>query len=39
MKLGDTVPDVRLFNSAGVEVTLQEFVKRPTIVQCLRYYG
>lgn len=39
MRIGDTVPEARLLDSSGDEVTLQAFVKRPTIVQCLRYYG
>lgn len=39
LEVGDTVPEVTLRSSAGEEVTLQQHLDRPTIVQCMRYFG
>lgn len=38
-RVGDTVRDVSLHTVDGGEVSLHDLVDRPTIVQCLRYYG
>lgn len=39
LELGETVPEIRLRDSSGGEVTLQQHLDRPTIVQCMRYFG
>lgn len=39
MEIGRIVPAVELLNSQGEPVHLDDLVDRPTIVQCLRYYG
>ncbi|MGH9066842.1 MAG: hypothetical protein ACRD0J_05025 [Acidimicrobiales bacterium] len=37
--VGAILEDVELQGAAGEPVRLSRFLCRPTIVQCLRYYG
>ncbi len=39
MRPGETVPDVPLRDASGAQVSLHRYLDRPTIVQCLRYFG
>ena len=39
LEVGEPVPLVAMRDSSGEEVTLQRYLDRPTIVQCMRYFG
>lgn len=39
LKAGDPVPDVPLMNVDGATVRLGEYLGKPLVVHCLRYYG
>jgi peroxiredoxin len=39
LRPGDAVPDVTLTTADGAPIRLREFLGRPLVVQCLRYYG